>query len=421
MRTELWNAPAGAAIALGAIFLTANFAHATITLTSAKIERRGPTQELRFKFNGIAPRFRMSAHGGTLRIDLGGARIGIPPRPLFGYEAPPIQSVRAIEGDGGDSRIVVAVKGKTDYAAARVGHEIILRIAPAGTDPDIAAPILVRHFAHRRPPPIRRVVASAAIPKFRDDSAAPPATHSDSIEPRGEFPPGHPLVMIDPGHGGYDPGTHSAAGVTEKSLALQISERLKTALEARGIHAEMTRDSDEFISLPERTKLANRAGADLFISIHLNSSPNPDASGIEVYYLNNTTDRATIRLARMENGTGTAYGASANPNLHYILADLRQNYKAEVSASLAAAIDSRAANAVDTGFGLNMKADGARRGPFYVLVGARMPAVLVECGFLSNAAEAARTMEPRYQETLALAIAAAVANYFNADLAVGNL
>ena len=83
---------------------------------------------------------------------------------------------------------------------------------------------------------------------------------------------------------------------------MQIATRLKAALEAHGIRAELTRSTDVFISLAERTQIANRADANLFVSIHLNSSPNTDTTGIEVYYLNNTTDRATIRLARMENG-----------------------------------------------------------------------------------------------------------------------
>ena len=183
----------------------------------------------------------------------------------------------------------------------------------------------------------------------------------------------------------------------------------------------MTRDCDTFISLPERTRLANRAGADLFVSIHLNSSPNIDTTGIEVYYLNNTTDRATIRLARIENGGAAGYGAPDNSNLNYILTDLRQNYKASEAASLARMIDAQTVASLDAGLGLNVNALGAKMGPFYVLVGAHMPAVLVECGFMSNAAEAGRMSSANYQELLATGIAGAVVHYFNADLAVGNL
>jgi N-acetylmuramoyl-L-alanine amidase len=209
--------------------------------------------------------------------------------------------------------------------------------------------------------------------------------------------------------------------VLEKDLALQIALRLKSSLEARGIRAEITRDSDIFLSLPERTRIANRDGADLFVSIHLNSSPNTETTGIEVYYLNNTTDRATIRLARMENAGAAGYGAPDASNLNYILTDLRQNYKASEAASLAKMIDAQTVADLDAGLGLNVNALGAKMGPFYVLVGAHMPAVLVECGFLSNPGEVRQLEGAGYQDLLAGGIATAVVHYFNADLAVGNL
>src|SRR5262249_23047192 len=191
----------------------------------------------------------------------------------------------------------------------------------------------------------------------------------------------------------------------------------------RGLRAEMTRTSDLFVPLPERTAIANRAGADLFVSIHLNWSPNSMTSGIEVYYLNNTTDRATIRLARMENAgaPAAAYGAGTGPNLNYILTDLRQQYKANEAASLARMINAQAVATLDAGLGTNVNALGAKMGPFYVLVGAHMPAVLVETGFLSNAGEAQRLASASYQDVLADGIATAITHYFNADVAVGNL
>src|SRR5271154_1191208 len=394
-------------------------------LTSARIEHRGPTLELHFGFSGPTPRLDLSTHGSELWIELAHTHVGIPPRPLFGYETAPLASVRTIEADG-KSRIVVEVIGKADYAVARFRNtdEIVLRVAPEGADPNIAAPTIVHDDAPPRPPApsIARPVAFASSENRRPEIAAQPIAppvianvNADSRQ-RGNF-----LVMIDPGHGGYDPGTQSSAGVMEKDLALQIATRLKTALEARGIRAELTRSSDVFISLADRTRIANSAGADLFVSIHLNSSPNPDTDGIEVYYLNNTTDHATIRLARMENAGAGGYGAADDSNLNYILTDLRQNYKASEAASLAKLIDAQTVADLDAGFGLNVNPLGAKMGPFYVLVGAHMPAVLVECGFMSNAAEAARLGSARYQDVLAGAVATAVVDYFNADVAVGNL
>ena len=226
--------------------------------------------------------------------------------------------------------------------------------------------------------------------------------------------------MIDPGHGGYDPGA-IAGRYVEKDLALAIALRLRQALVARGVSAEMTRDDDRFLSLSERTQLANTVHADLFVSVHLNSSPDPGTAGIEAYYLNNTTDRATIRLARMENGVQGGYGGSNEPNLNYILTDLRQQYKANESAWLAGMIEAEAAADVDASLGIRLNPLGAMRGPFYVLVGALMPAVLVECGFITNSNEASLLATPRYQSALADGIADAVVHYFNADAAVGNL
>src|ERR1700722_10325757 len=390
-------------------------------LTSAKVEHRGQTVELHFGFIGPAPRVDLSTHGSELWIALGRTRVAIPPRPLFGYETGPIVSVRAIPSDT-NSQIVVEVIDKSDYAIARLRdrNEIVLRVATTGADPNIAAPIIV-HNAPRRPAPsVARSVAFAPPESSRPVSLARPVAGAPVALNEDKRQTGH-FVMIDPGHGGYDPGTESSAGVMEKVLALQIATRLKGALEARGIRAELTRSTDVFISLAERTRIANSAGADLFVSIYLNSSPNDETTGIEVYCLNNTTDRATIRLARMENGGADGYGAQDASNLNYILTDLRQNYKASEAASLARMIDAQTVADLDAGLGLNVNALGAKMGPFYVLVGAHMPAVLVECGFMSNAAEAARLASPQYQDVLAGATATAVAHYFNGDLAAGDL
>ena len=115
-------------------------------LTSARIEHRGPTLELHFDFSGPAPPLDLSTHGSELWVELARTRIAIPPRPLYGYETAPIASVRAIESPGGRSRIIVEVIGKADYAIARfpARNEIVLRVASAGADPNIAAPMIDR-------------------------------------------------------------------------------------------------------------------------------------------------------------------------------------------------------------------------------------------------------------------------------------
>lgn len=402
-------------------------------MNGASAERRGRTLEMHFKFRGGNLRWHISTHGEELRIDLDNTRMELPARPLFGHEAPPVKAVRAIELGQDRSRLAIEVSGKTDYAVARLPHELVIRVAPAGAVPDLAAPILVRMekgHPHSSPAPIRQArietrrppaYSTPPSPAYRSGSGPSRQPNSAATHAKPRALSRHWLVMIDPGHGGYDPGTEVDPGLPEKTVALEISRKLKQALEERGIGARLTRNGDSFLSLADRTRLANRAHADLFISIHLNSSPDPQTAGIETYYLNNTTDRATIRLARMENAAGGEYGAPGQPNLNYILTDMRQQYKAIESASLARMIEAQAVADLDNSFRLRVGDLGARKGPFYVLVGAQMPAVLIECGFLSNSAEAHLLASARYQQVLAEAIATAVVHYFRADAAVGNL
>jgi N-acetylmuramoyl-L-alanine amidase len=409
-----------------------------ISLAFARIEQTGGAIELHFGFRGPAPGWNLRTRRSELILDLPATTTELPPRPLFGQEVAPITAVRISSLASGQAQIAIDVEGKTDYAVARLQREIVVRFAAAGTVSNLAAPILVRHDDDRSAPP---PVTQAQAPKSQPAGAAQgvaPALPSQQKRPTparaapqaqlamasagGEAAIGHPLVMIDPGHGGYDPGTSSGSGTQEKDLALAIAGRLEHALSARGLRAEMTRTSDVFVPLSERTAIANRAGADLFVSIHLNWSSNSMTSGIEVYYLNNTSDRATIRLAQMENaGAPATYGAGTGANLNYILTDLRQQYKANEAASLARMIDEQAVATLDAGLGTNVNALGAKMGPFYVLVGAHMPAVLVETGFLSNPGEAQRLASASYQEVLADGIATAITHYFNADVAVGNL
>ncbi len=446
----------GAGLVVAATLVAAAPGAYCSVMNGASVERHGKTVEMHFQFRGRGLRWRVQSQGQELRLDLYHTRIEMPARPLFGHEIPPVKLVRAL-GSGGRGELLIEVSGKTDYAIGQLPDQLVVRLAPAGSAPDLAAPILVRRERPAPSPgmamasasgastsrPAKLTGYSAPVRELRADTPpastqvdySPPPTaayrahtaparqpdHTDSaaamVQPRAP----HPLVMIDPGHGGYDPGTEVNAHWQEKSLAFDISTRLQKELEQRGIAAKLTRNGDYFVSLPERTRAANLARADLFISIHLNSSPDAQTTGIETYYLNNTTDRATIRLARMENAAGGDYSAPAEPNLNYILTDMRQQYKANDAASLARMIEAQTAADLDASLGLSVNALGAKRGPFYVLVGARMPAVLVECGFLSNPGEARLLASAQYQEVLAQGIAEAVLHYFRADAAVGNL
>jgi N-acetylmuramoyl-L-alanine amidase len=387
-------------------------------IISATLDREGAVAELRFRLDGPAPKLQLTSHGNQLWIDIDQTALKIPPRPVDGYEGAPIESVRAFSMFDNHARIVIEVSGKDDYAIAQRTGSIALRIAPAGAVANLGAPLLSHH---QLSPPPRSVTTQTTTQSVERAIVRPPAPEVASPTNSTNSMIGNPLVMIDPGHGGYDPGTQSSSGILEKDLTMEVSRRVVYALSGRGVRAQLTRDSDDFISLAERARRANVADADLFVSIHMNSSPNPETTGIEVYYLNNTTDRATIRLARMENSGVTGGSAPSDSNLNYILADLRQNYKATEAASLARMIDAQAVADLDSRLSLNVNALGAKMGPFYVLVGAHMPAVLVECGFMSNSYEAARLSSTDYQEILAQGIATAIVRYLNSDAEVGNL
>ena len=432
--------------------------------------RIGNVAEVEFHMRGTAPRWHLHTHGQELWLDLEHSRVSttieeVPVPVVF-----PLARLTLRDFGGGSVRLEIRVRGEVDYVAAQLPHVLVVRIAPSGQAADLEQ---LREIERSR----RRSVSLAAStpsqePPSRDrgpaaadngrrippEAANQPAATESAISGYGgglspDLPPGPtgkptgvaqrmaqtvqpvaqharlapwvgqdrkpPIVAIDAGHGGFDPGTESAGGIAEKAVALAIARRLAAALESHGLAAELTRNDDRFLGLGERTQLANRAHADLFVSIHVNSSPDWNSNGIETYYLNNTTDRATIRLARIENGG--YYGAVGQSNLNYILANLRQDYKAHESASLARMIESEVATSVDNALGIRVNALGAKMGPFYVLVGAEMPSVLVECGFLSNPREAQFLIQPSYQDALTQGIATAIMQYFNADAAVGNL
>lgn len=220
-------------------------------------------------------------------------------------------------------------------------------------------------------------------------------------------------IVLDPGHGGRDPGARGINGIKEKEVTLAIARRLATKLRKRlPVKVVLTRDRDVFIPLAKRTALANAAKADLFVSIHANASTNLNLRGVETYYLNNTNDRATTRLAAMENGLGSVTrtvkdGAS---ELSYILSDLIQTGKEEESIALARRIQKSMVGRLQAKYS-GVKSLGVKKGPFYVLVGAHMPCVLVETAFLTHRFEGKRLATSAYQEEIAEGLFLGIARF----------
>ena len=215
-------------------------------------------------------------------------------------------------------------------------------------------------------------------------------------------------IVIDPGHGGKDFGAPGYfRGVHEKDIVLKIAKRLaKKIRENLQCEVILTRNSDRYLTLEERTAIANTKNADLFISIHTNAARDRRAYGIETYFLNLATDDEAILVAARENATSTKNIS----DLQTILNDLMQNAKINESSRLAAYVQESLYKRMKKKYS-RIKNKGVKQAPFYVLLGAQMPAILIEVSFISNARECKRLADSKYQDQLCEAITTGVRKY----------
>lgn len=207
------------------------------------------------------------------------------------------------------------------------------------------------------------------------------------------------IVVIDPGHGGEDFGAVGKDGLLEKDVALDVALRLERMLRSiPGIEARLTRREDRFVPLAERTQLANSLGADLFVSLHANASPGGRFSGLETYYLDTGGDSAARKLAERENSSIRFEGPQGD--LQYILSDLIQNAKVDDSIVLANLMQRSMLGLISAKW-QNVRDLGVKRAPFYVLVGAHMPCILIELSFIDNSQDGAKLAKESYRHDLA--------------------
>lgn len=215
-----------------------------------------------------------------------------------------------------------------------------------------------------------------------------------------------PIIVIDPGHGGKDPGAISKSKIREKDVVLGISRQLAAALQKKlGARVYLTRGNDTFISLAERNRIANRRQADIFLSIHGNASTNRRAEGIEIYYLNKATDAASKRLAAREN----AGAPKEEADLEAIVSDLLQTAATEESAELAKRLKGIFEKRLRK---YTIQDVTVKTALFYVLVGAKCPGLLIETGFVTHPTEGKRLTKAAFQKDMANAIAEAVSVYW---------
>jgi len=341
-----------------------------------------------------------------------------------------VKRIRAAETVPGITRVVLELTGEVEATSSQLANPNRLIIELRGAAPGPVAPV-------PQAAPALPAVVAASPPKVEPPAppAAPPASAAVLPAPAAapaELPVG-PVeipkaakhtstgknsltralglkigrIVIDAGHGGHDRGTEGPKGLLEKELVLDVAMRLGKLVEDRmGAEVIYTRSDDTFVPLEQRTALANEKKADLFLSIHANSSSYPRIAGVETYYLNFTDSKEALDVASREN-------ASAQKSifeLQDIIQQITLHDKAEESKEFA----SRVQAALYAFSGHNVPGEknrGVKKAPFVVLIGASMPSVLAEIGFLSNPREEALLKKPDYRQKLAEALYRGVTRY----------
>ncbi|HKL26647.1 MAG TPA: N-acetylmuramoyl-L-alanine amidase [Desulfuromonadales bacterium] len=314
-----------------------------------------------------------------------------------------LQQIRTGRPQPGTVRVVLDLESVSDYKIFPLGdpYRIVVDIAGDGSG-SAAAPRPVD-----KPAELRALPADEKADDIARVLESSPGKEATLHIPEAASTMGLRRIVVDAGHGGRDPGAIGPGGTYEKHVTLALAKRLKKKLETElGCEVILTRDRDVFLPLEERTAIANKVGADLFISLHANATESHKPYGIETYYLNFSKNDKAAALAARENGTSLKQVS----DLELILFDLMANAKINESSRLAAEIQKGLVSGLSRSYG-QIKDLGVRQGPFYVLLGATMPSVLIETAFISNPREEKRLISGTYQNHTVDAIAQAVRRY----------
>lgn len=293
-------------------------------------------------------------------------------------------SVRLIRGGQNElerARVVLELDAST--RASRTFHlEAPFRIVTDVFDAPAAAPVGAAPPTEAGPP----------------EPARPPLESFDARPVR--------RVVIDPGHGGKDPGAIGPGPLREKDVVLRIARELAAELRRAGLEVHLTRERDSFHELQARTDAANRWQGDLFVSIHANASRRRTAAGVETYLLDTRYDRQTARVAARENGISVGQLSE----LQRILASLRLGYNERFAVRFANTVHASLVRGLRARYGA-IQDLGVKRGPFLVLFQADMPAILVEAGFVTNRVEGGRLATAAFAREAARGLARGILSY----------
>lgn len=355
-----------------------------------------------------------------------------------------LKSVRVAQNRQGVVRIVLDVNGAKNYSAYLLGKPYRLVIDVRGPSANTNASTAENTAAKRPTTPSRTAANETAVvdtvaARVKSNAATSDATHvvenvsarrspfgPDTVPAAATQPAPPPptrdgqrslarvlglkvrTIVIDPGHGGHDTGTIGPHGLEEKDLCLDVALRLGRIIEQRlpGAKVIYTRQTDVFVPLEERTAIANQAHADLFISIHANSSPDPQARGVETYYLNFATSHEAIAVAARENATSE----EAEHDLPDLLKKIARNDKIEESRELAGDVQDALAGRLQL-VSRDERNRGVKKAPFVVLIGANMPSVLAEISFLSNPIDEHLLRNPERRQRIAMGLYRGMAAY----------
>jgi N-acetylmuramoyl-L-alanine amidase len=351
---------------------------------------------------------------GALQLRLAG--VTLPPafaRGLIGVGL--VDSVAVVSGDGETTLTLWLASEATVYAVAPLRRPSGLEVVLLATPREEVATLLASDVSVRRSDVPRPRAASDDVAEeapVESPSTDPPAVVATGPAPQPEATPGPTprrapgdgwTIVLDAGHGGHDPGSIGPSGVREKDVTLAVVRRLAERLDhVDGVRVVLTRGGDEFVALGERTKIANREKADLFVSIHANSAENRSAEGFETYFLSAAKTEDARRVARMENSAVRYENPSIDPEslgeLNFILWDLAQNEYLRESSTLAESVQEE----IDRRLALRSR--GVKQAGFFVLNGAFMPAILFEMAFISNPREESLLDDPTFQNRVADAL-----------------
>jgi N-acetylmuramoyl-L-alanine amidase len=331
-----------------------------------------------------------------------------------------LQKIRVGQNDAGTVRVVldVGMMLRATSFTLRDPHRLIIDVVGEN---DIAVPPPVEPARHitetvpavtpAGPPATLSAATSAATAPPEVKSNTPPRQSASAAQPTNQ---GNRTlirslglkisrVVIDAGHGGHDTGSIGSTGFTEKELVLDVAKRLKALVESEiGAEVVLTRNDDTFVPLESRTAIANQQGADLFISIHANSSKVRSARGVETYFLNFTTSKDALETASRENAASDRSIHDLQDLVKKIV--LRENM--DESRELAQRVQSAMSRRQDSG-----PDRGVKQAPFVVLIGATMPSILAEISFISNPEEEKALKTPQYRQQIAESLLNGVRSY----------